>query len=58
MNNKSILNASFEESLNLQDDEYRRFSQKSYEDCEKYFSMEDLLFYLVSYILFCRLFFR
>ncbi|MBY4834548.1 hypothetical protein K6W41_01060 [Streptococcus agalactiae] len=53
MNNKSILNASFEESLNLQDDEYRRFSQKSYEDCEKYFSNggPSFLFSFIYFIL-------
>ena len=34
---KSIFNASFEESINLENDDFRKFNQKSYDDLLKYF---------------------
>ncbi|SDO77680.1 hypothetical protein SAMN05216460_1024 [Streptococcus sp. 45] len=37
MEKKSIFNASFEESINLENDDFRKFNQKSYDDLLKYF---------------------
>ena len=37
MKHKSIFKASFEESLNLEDDDFRKLNQKSYNSAEKYF---------------------
>lgn len=41
MNKKSIFNASFEESINLENDGFRKFNQKSYDDLLKYFENGD-----------------